>query len=65
MKLIHGPILGQEAIVPKYGLGRVIAFDDQHEPPRYIEVAPYIREYSMRFAPENVTLIPIRIETDE
>lgn len=49
-------ILGQEAIVPFYGLGRVTDYKDAF-PKSYIEVTPYVCGYAMQFAPENVTLI--------
>lgn len=49
-------IIGQEAIVPEYGLGRVISFSRKEN---YIEVRPYVCDYKMKFAPENVRLIKI------
>lgn len=53
------PIIGQEAIVPKYGLGRVIGFRDEF-PHQHIEVKPYVCGYSMKFAPHNVELLAIQ-----
>lgn len=49
-------ILGQEAIVGRYGLGRVTNLDD----PQYIGVTPYVAGYQMKFAMGNVELIPIK-----
>jgi hypothetical protein len=53
------PIIGQEAIVPGYGLGRVVSFDLTF-PHEYIRVRPYICNYEMDFAPHNVELIDPR-----
>lgn len=52
------PILGQEAVVGRYGLGRVVSFMDNF-PVQYIEVKPYVCDYAMKFAPDNVDLVPI------
>jgi len=51
-------IIGQEAIVPKYGLGRVISFNSKF-PNWYIEVEPYVAKYAMKFDPKNVRLVKI------
>ena len=55
------PILGQEAVVPKYGVGRVVSFkkDSIND---YIEVKPYISGIPMKFASKNVQLIRIIFE---
>ena len=55
------PIIGQEAIVPKYGLGRVVSFK-KNMLEQYIEVRPYIIDYPMRFDPKNVTLVKINVD---
>jgi hypothetical protein len=52
------PILGQEAIVPKYGLGRVTSLNFTM-PNIYVGVTPYVAGHELKFAPENVTLVPI------
>lgn len=52
------PIIGQEAVVPDHGLGRVESYKD-NSPELYIEVKPYILGYSLKFAPENVRLVKI------
>jgi len=52
------PIIGQEAIVPEYGLGRVVSFKDKM-PEQYIRVRPYICGYPMNFDPKNVELVEI------
>ena len=53
------PILGQEAICPR-GLGRVTDFNiDDKVVGQYIEVRTYVNDWSCRYAPENVTLVPI------
>lgn len=57
---IH-PIIGQEAVVPVYGLGRVVDFVD-NMPDRWIEVRPYEGNYTMNFDPENVRLVKINYE---
>jgi hypothetical protein len=55
------PVIGQEAVVPTYGLGHVVSFkDDMHN--KYIEVKPYISCYPMKFDPENVQLVKINFE---
>ena len=58
------PVIGQEAVVPKYGLGRVISFRNK-EPARYIEVKPYICGYPMLFDPKNVKLTKIFFEKQD
>jgi hypothetical protein len=52
------PIIGQEAIVPEYGVGRVISFENKM-PNTFIEVRPYACDYPMKFDPKNVQLISI------
>lgn len=55
------PIIGQEAVVPKYGLGRVVSF--HFDPPNsHIEVRPYICGHSMNFDPSNVELVHINYQ---
>ena len=51
-------ILGQEAIVPVYGLGRITSFCSMF-PNEYIGVTPYIAGYAMHFDPQNVELVQI------
>lgn len=58
----HKVILGQEAIVPHFGLGRVTSFGDEESCGNasgfaYIEVTPYAANKPKRFAPEAVSLI--------
>lgn len=55
------PIIGQEAVVPNFGLGRVISFKDRM-PEQYIEVKPYICKYGMKFDPKNVQLVKVVLE---
>lgn len=55
------PIIGQEAVVPKYGLGRVVSFSDVM-PDLHIKVRPYINHYIMKFDPTNVRLVEIKLE---
>ena len=47
-------VIGQEAVVPTYGLGRITAITKS-----YIEVEPYIAAYKMQFDPKNVK--PIKL----
>lgn len=56
-------IIGQEAVVPEYGLGRVVSFN--LECPNYIEVRPYICDYTMKFDSKNVQLVKIILEEKE
>ena len=51
------PVLGQEAIVPKYGLGRVISFEDEF-PKQTITVKTYADGIQRTYAFNNVELIP-------
>jgi len=51
------PILGQECIVPNYGLGRVTDLPTSSY--RYIGVTPYIAGHQMHFAVENVWLVKL------
>lgn len=55
------PIKGQEAVVPEYGLGRIISFSNK-KPIQYIEVKPYSVDYTMKFDPKNVQLVKIFFE---
>ena len=61
------PIIGQEAVVPEYGLGRVVSI--VHHIGKYalaydIEVKPYICDYSMVFDAGNVKLVKIHYEEE-
>jgi len=53
------PIIGQEAVVPEYGLGRVVSIHSYG-----IEVRPYICDYSMTFDADNVKLVKIHYEEE-
>jgi hypothetical protein len=58
------PILGQEAVVGRDGLGRVTEIGPTDRcgsgQPEWIGVTPYVgRTWQMNFAPHNVRLIPI------
>ena len=52
------PIIGQEAVVPDFGVGRVISF----KPSEYIEILSYVSGYPMKFDPKNVKLVKIIYE---
>ena len=54
------PIIGQEAVVPKYGLGRVVDIKSHNG----IEVRPYICNYSMIFDAKNVKLVKINYDEE-
>ncbi|MCP3686206.1 MAG: hypothetical protein GY861_26465 [bacterium] len=54
-------IIGQEAAVPEYGLGRVISYSGR----MFIEVKPYVCGYVMKFDPKNVRLIKLDYEEAE
>jgi len=41
--------IGQEAVVPKYGLGRIISISKE-----FIKVKPYVAGYTMTFDPSNI-----------
>ena len=47
-------IIGQEAVVPKYGLGRIVQVTDT-----MLYVKPYICDYPMAFDPNNVQVIKL------
>lgn len=51
------PILGQEAVVPSYGLGRVVSFEEGNM--GYIQVKTYIDNIARIFSPKNVRLVKI------
>jgi hypothetical protein len=53
------PIIGQEAVVPDYGLSRVVSVGHS-----FIEVKPYTIDYTMKFDPKNVKLVKINLEED-
>lgn len=62
------PILGQEAIVGRDGLGRVTEIGPADrcgsDQPEWIGVTPYAgRSWQMNFAPHNVRLVQINVET--
>lgn len=57
-------IVGQEAVVPTYGLGRIVSFDLSTTGYKFIEVRPYICNYEMKFDPANVKLVKIFYEGD-
>lgn len=57
-------VIGQEAVVPKYGLGRVVSFSDKF-PNHYVEVEPYVAGYAMKFDPKNVRLVEIFFDTEK
>lgn len=62
------PIIGQEAVVPEYGLGKVISFRNnitERLAPNFVEVKPYACDYSMKFDPKNVRLVKIFFEDCE
>lgn len=61
-RYFKNPIIGQEAVVPEYGLGRVVSFKDSI-PEQYIKVKPYIADYPMKFDPKNVQLVKINVDT--
>ena len=63
MEKIMGPILGQEAVVSPYGLGRVTQISDKkfHGNHIFIGVTPYICNYQMKFDPRNVRLVSITV----
>lgn len=54
MSVRAAPILGQEAIVPGYGLGRVTEITRDR-----FGVTPYVAGYQMLFDPKNVELVRI------
>lgn len=57
---IH-PIIGQEVVVPIYGLCRVVNFID-NIPNKGITVRPYGAKFTIKFEPENVKLVKIDYE---
>jgi len=52
------PILGQEAVVPTYGLGRVTGYLDNF-PHQHITVRTYADDVARDYDPQNVRLVPI------
>lgn len=57
------PVIGQEAVVPKYGLGRVTKFAlSKYSGRKFIAVKPYVHNYPIEFDPDNVKLIKINFE---
>jgi hypothetical protein len=55
-------VLGQECVVPHYGLGRITEFVDTPTG-RSIGVTPYVAGYQMVFAESNVTVIPLQVNS--
>lgn len=55
------PIIGQECVVPTYGLGRVTGFVD-NMPDIWIGVRPYEANFICNFEPKNVRLVKINFE---
>lgn len=58
-------VLGQEAIVGKYGLGRVTEIGPTDRTritnnPEWIGVTPYVAGYQMNFNSSNVELINVK-----
>ncbi len=51
------PTIGQEAIVPQYGLGRVVSYIGNT-----ITVRPYMSGHEMEFDSVNVKLVRIHID---
>lgn len=53
------PIIGQEAVVPEYGLGRIsyISYKENK-----IGVIPHIAGYEMKFDIKNIKLVKIQME---
>lgn len=59
---LEKPVLGQEAVVPKHGLGRVTKiFMDGTT----IEVTPYVCGSAMAFDKKNVTLVRLNLLKDK
>lgn len=61
--MMNMPIIGQEAVVPEYGLGRITAVcpeKDLEGNPKWIQVKPYVANYDMQFAPHNVRRVEIK-----
>lgn len=54
----YGPILGQEAIVPGGGLGRIVKLHDDGD----ISVLPYICDYPSKYDKNNVKLVEIKLQ---
>jgi RNA polymerase-interacting CarD/CdnL/TRCF family regulator len=54
------PIIGQEAVVPGYGLGRIMAIDNKG-----IRVKPYGCSCSIVFDKKDVKLVKIHYEETE
>ena len=58
MNIFSRITIGQEAVVPGYGLGRVVSFRNDISK-SFVEVKPYISEVPMKFDPKNVHLIKL------
>jgi hypothetical protein len=57
MPTFKHPIIGQEAVCPD-GLGRVRAFQDDF-PTCWVQVDTYVENRGCKWAPENVSLVPL------
>ena len=51
------PVLGQEAVVPKHGLGRITCLPHDGG----IEVTPYVCGYPITFDRKNVVLVKLNL----
>ena len=58
MSIFNRIIIGQEAVVPQYGLGRVVSFKNDASD-KYIEIQVYIGGARIVFDPDNVRLIKL------
>lgn len=54
------PVIGQDVVVPTYGLSRVVSFEKS-----FIEVRPYIADFALKFDPSSIRLVKINFEVDE
>lgn len=60
--MINIPVIGQEAVVPEHGLGRITAICPERNldgNPKWIQVRPYVANYDMKFDPHNVRTVEI------
>lgn len=61
MKKLKQPILGQEAVVPTYGLGRITGLDYAVNN-EGVWIRPYVLEYPMKFDRESIKLVKIEYD---
>lgn len=54
------PVIGQDVVVPTYGLCRVVSFEKS-----FIEVRSYSTGCVIKFDPSSVRLVKINFEVDE